>query len=75
MGSLGNRHHRGQALVGATLAVVCAVAPVTRAAEEDAARESTVHIARLHYEGGGDWYSNPSSMPNWMRCTAIRSPT
>ena len=24
-------------------------------------------IAQLQYEGGGDWYSNPSSMPNWMR--------
>jgi hypothetical protein len=21
-------------------------------------------IARLHYEGGGDWYANPSSLPN-----------
>jgi hypothetical protein len=29
--------------------------------------ESAVHIGRLHYDGGGDWYSNPSSLPNWMR--------
>ena len=21
-------------------------------------------IARLHYDGGGDWYANPSSIPN-----------
>ena len=23
-------------------------------------------IARLHYDGGGDWYSNPSSLPNLL---------
>jgi len=25
-----------------------------------------VNIARLHYEGGGDWYCDPSSLPNWL---------
>ena len=24
----------------------------------------TITIARLHYGGGGDWYANPSSLPN-----------
>lgn len=24
-------------------------------------------IARIKYEGGGDWYSNPSSLPNLLR--------
>ncbi len=24
-------------------------------------------IARLHYAGGGDWYSNPTSLPNLLR--------
>ena len=24
-------------------------------------------IARLHYNGGGDWYSDPSSLPNLLR--------
>jgi hypothetical protein len=24
-------------------------------------------IARLHYSGGGDWYANPSSLPNLQR--------
>jgi len=37
------------------------------AAQENPVQQASVHIARLHYEGGGDWYSNPSSMPNWMR--------
>ncbi len=53
------------ALAGSfVLALTLLTAP--RAAE-DPTRESAVHIARLHYSGGGDWYSNPSSMPNWMR--------
>lgn len=25
-----------------------------------------VTIARLHYDGGGDWYANPSSLPNLL---------
>jgi hypothetical protein len=29
--------------------------------------EETFTIARLKYGGGGDWYSNPSSLPNLMR--------
>jgi hypothetical protein len=30
-------------------------------------------IGRLHYEGGGDWYANPSSLPNLL--TAVRTRT
>jgi hypothetical protein len=30
-------------------------------------------IGRLHYDGGGDWYANPSSLPNLLE--AIRSRT
>jgi len=30
------------------------------------ALEPEVRIARLHYEGGGDWYCDPSSLPNWL---------
>jgi len=30
-------------------------------------------IGRLHYDGGGDWYANPSSLPNLL--TAIREAT
>ena len=30
-------------------------------------------IGRLHYEGGGDWYANPSSLPNLL--SAIRART
>ncbi len=27
----------------------------------------TFSIARVHYGGGGDWYSNPSSLPNLLK--------
>lgn len=30
-------------------------------------------IGRLHYDGGGDWYANPSSLPNLLQ--AIRDRT
>jgi hypothetical protein len=30
-------------------------------------------IGRLHYDGGGDWYANPSSLPNLL--TAVRERT
>ena len=32
-----------------------------------------VTIGRLHYDGGGDWYANPSSLPNLL--AAVRSRT
>jgi len=31
-------------------------------------------IARLKYGGGGDWYSNPSSLPNLMEALRDRTP-
>jgi hypothetical protein len=30
-------------------------------------------IARLQYEGGGDWYANPSSIPNLLTAIAERT--
>lgn len=35
--------------------------------------DSVLTIARLQYEGGGDWYANPSSLPNLL--SAIRTRT
>jgi hypothetical protein len=40
------------------------------AAPSDGARMT---IGRLHYDGGGDWYANPSSLPNLLE--AIRTRT
>jgi len=36
-------------------------------------REDSITIARLQYEGGGDWYANPTSLPNLL--AAIREHT
>lgn len=30
-------------------------------------------IGRLHYEGGGDWYANPSSLPNLLGAIKTRT--
>jgi hypothetical protein len=32
----------------------------------DPAEEFGVRIGRVKYGGGGDWYNNPSSIPNWL---------
>ena len=37
------------------------------------ASSDSITIARLRYEGGGDWYANPSSLPNLL--AAIRERT
>lgn len=32
----------------------------------DPTEEYAVTVARVKYGGGGDWYSDPSSIPNWL---------
>ena len=34
---------------------------------------ATMTIGRLHYDGGGDWYANPSSLPNLLQAIATRT--
>ena len=46
--------------------------PLTIASAQEGPRVG-VTIGRLHYDGGGDWYANPSSLPNLLR--AIRERT
>jgi hypothetical protein len=46
---------------------------VLLAAVLSAAPADTLHVTRLRYDGGGDWYANPSSLPNLL--TAIRTRT
>ncbi len=42
--------------------------PVTAfPAGSDGLADGVFTIARVKYEGGGDWYSNPSSLPNLLR--------
>lgn len=38
-----------------------------------ASADGEVRIARLHYDGGGDWYCDPSSLPNWLEQFAART--
>ena len=51
------------------IAVLLAPAP----AASTSAPADSITIARLQYEGGGDWYANPSSLPNLL--DAIRTRT
>ena len=50
-------------LMAAMLLVVCSALPLG-AQLADVPEEFTV--ARLQYRGGGDWYSDPSSLPNLL---------
>ena len=49
-----------------TISVVCIFSAVI-SFTHFAISEETLKISRLKYGGGGDWYSNPSSLPNLMR--------
>ena len=42
----------------------------------DPAEERDIRIARVKYGGGGDWYADPSSIPNWRRnaCSTRSAP-
>lgn len=35
--------------------------------------QSQLTIGRLHYDGGGDWYANPSSLPNLLSALGART--
>ena len=56
--------------VGAYPAASLDMAPTARLR---ALPDSVLTITRLQYEGGGDWYANPSSLPNLL--AAIRERT
>jgi hypothetical protein len=55
----------GRGILATALAVLGAAAFV--------AEQPRLAIARLQYDGGGDWYANPSSLPNLIE--AIRERT
>jgi hypothetical protein len=38
-----------------------------------AAAQEPLTIGRLQYEGGGDWYANPSSLPNLLKAIGERT--
>ena len=47
--------------------------PAAFAATKTTAVSPRLTIARLQYEGGGDWYANPSSIPNLLAAIAERT--
>jgi hypothetical protein len=56
-------------------AVLCGVlvASPALATGQAPASVATMTIGRLHYDGGGDWYANPSSLPNLLQAIATRT--
>ena len=57
---------------GVLLLAAAGVAPLAEAQTVESGPQGFT-IARLQYDGGGDWYANPSSLPNLL--TAIRDRT
>jgi hypothetical protein len=51
-----------------TVAVAATTAHTTRASVAQ-----PLTIAQLQYDGGGDWYANPSGLPNLLRAIAERT--
>jgi hypothetical protein len=50
------------------------LAPVPAAVAQLRAPDTAeIRIARLRYGGGGDWYCDPSSLPNWLREFRLRT--
>jgi len=55
------------------LSLVLAMVMMLGAARPPASPAPTMTIGRLHYDGGGDWYANPSSLPNLLNAIATRT--
>ena len=49
------------------------VAMVLGAIPGGATAQESMTIGRLHYDGGGDWYANPSSLPNLLKALGERT--
>lgn len=59
-------NHRSRCPALAALAILFVAIPAPAQASRQAS-SAIPAIARLHYDGGGDWYANPSSLPNLLR--------
>jgi hypothetical protein len=53
--------------------ILLVVAAVTGVPTSPSDPPPAMTIGRLHYDGGGDWYANPSSLPNLL--SAVRTRT
>ena len=58
---------RGRLVLLLSLLLLAGVAPL--GAQDDGG----VTLGRLHYDGGGDWYANPSSLPNLLAAVRART--
>jgi hypothetical protein len=58
----------------ATSSVVLLLVALTAATPASTSeRTPRMTIARLQYDGGGDWYANPSSIPNLLAAIGART--
>ena len=48
------------------VAALCLLAMASSTQAQAPSDPTRLTIARLHYGGGGDWYANPSSLPNLL---------
>jgi uncharacterized protein DUF4159 len=67
MNMVGRLDSRTVGLLLLALATVPSDGPTVRPSD------ASLTIGRLHYDGGGDWYANPSSLPNLL--AALRERT
>ena len=61
---------RSIVVTGALIALSSAFAAAPVAAQR---ADAPLTIARVHYDGGGDWYANPSSLPNLIAAITERT--
>ncbi len=57
----------------AWLCFLCAAMAQAAAGQVARPAASALTIGRLHYDGGGDWYANPSSLPNLLAAIEERT--
>ncbi|HEY7682818.1 MAG TPA: DUF4159 domain-containing protein [Gemmatimonadales bacterium] len=55
------------------LQLLLAATPARLAGQSAPEPVATMTIGRLHYDGGGDWYANPSSLPNLLHAIETRT--
>jgi len=60
-------------VIGILMVAFSAIFSVSGAAAATTNVLGRVQIARLHYEGGGDWYCDPSSLGNWQELFQART--
>ena len=57
----------GRRILNRVFLIACAVGMVATTAPTVEAAPEGLRMARLKYGGGGDWYSNPTSLPNLVK--------